>query len=65
MQLAVFKFGKYCLISHVYPEVREEDFFVRGQDKSLNETRCCVVFDEYLDIYGSIKAYNRDEYFCS
>ena len=51
--------GKYRLISHIYPEIRGRNFFVRGQDKSLNETICCVKFDEYLDIYESIKAYNR------
>ena len=48
-----------------YPEVRENDFFVRGNAKSLNKTRCCVDFNDYLDIYDSIKAYNRDEYFRS
>ena len=55
----IIRYGKYRLLSNGYPEVRGWDFFVRGRDQRKNETRCCVDFNDYLDIYESIKAYNR------
>lgn len=58
-------YGKYRLMSASYPEIRGRDFFVRGWDESLNNVKCCVDFNDYLDIYDSIKAYNRYEYFRS
>ena len=59
------RYGKYCLMCANHPEVREKNFFVRGNAESLNNMKCCVDFNDYLDIYDSIKAYNRNEYFRS
>ena len=53
------RYGKYRLFSNGYPEVRGENFFVRGRDQRKNYLRCCVDFYDYLDICDSIKSYNR------
>ena len=56
------RYGKYRLISANYPEVRERNFFVRGDYKEKDTERIKVAFSEYLIIFELVKKYNEKFY---
>lgn len=50
---------EYWLFSSCCPGYLNRDFFVRGKDSSMDNTKMIVEFTEFLKIFELLKEYNE------